>query len=332
MNRMMSVTVATAMFLIAVGEQPWGVAAPQTLAVSQFDLGSKIAFVTDRNGRDAPDVMYVMNADGTDEKQLAVSLSGNSLFPEWSPDGQAIAFHNNDAQIGGPEIFLINADGTGLTRLTHMTEPAHGAVGAVNPAWSPDGRQVVFNSLLTRDIYIINADGTGLAPLTFHPANDANPDWSPDGRRIAFNSNREDESNTDIYVMNSDGTGEPVRLTSALGVDMAPDWSRDGRQIAFESQRDGNREIYVMNSDGTDDQFRLTFNLELDAFPSWSPDGQWIAFHRQLFQIPGLNPPNGSEIFAVRADGSQEMRLTYAAPDSFSAIASWSQGHVVFPR
>jgi Tol biopolymer transport system component len=115
MNSVMSVTVVAAMFLIAVGRPPRGVVAPQTLATSQFDLGSKIAFVTDRNGRDAPDVMYVMNADGTNERPLPVSLSGNSLFPEWSPDGHTIAFHNNDAQIGGPEIFLFNADGTGLT-------------------------------------------------------------------------------------------------------------------------------------------------------------------------------------------------------------------------
>ncbi len=77
-----------------------------------------------------------------------------------------------------------------------MTEPAYGSVGAVNPAWSPDGKQIVINSALPRDIYVINADGTGLAQLTFHPANEANPDWSPDGRRIAFNSNREGGNRT----------------------------------------------------------------------------------------------------------------------------------------
>ena len=327
MNRLTSVSVAAAAFLIAAGGQPGGAPGPQSVAGSQIHPGSKIAFVTDRNGRDAPDVMYVMNADGTNEHELPVPLSGNSLFPEWSPDGQTIAFHNNDVQVGGVEIFLINADGTGLMRLTHMADPANGAVGAVNPSWSPDGKWIVFNSFLSRDLYVINVDGTGLTRLTDHPANEANPDWSPDGRRIAFNSNR-DGGNADIYVMNADGEGEPERLTSALGVDMGADWSPDGRRIAFESQRDGNREIYIMNSDGTG-QSRLTNNLELDAFPSWSPDGLWIALHRQLFQLPGLDAPNGSEIFASRADGSEEVRLTCASPDSFSALASWGPGYVV---
>ncbi len=325
MNEMTAIAIAvTALVALEAPGQPWGGFAPAPAAASESGLGSKIAFTTDRDGRDAPDEIYVMNADGTDERRLTVTESGNNLFPKWSPNGKRIAFHNNRLEIGRSEIFLIDADGTGLTRLTHMTELG---LGAVNATWSPDGNQIAFNSVINPDIYVINVDGTGLTQLTDHPSS-TRPDWSPDGRTIAFNSNR--DGNPEIYVMNADGTDDPVRLTFAAGTDMGPDWSPDGKKIAFESNRDGNREIYVMNADGTD-QVRLTFDSRIDAFPSWSPDGQWIAFHRQVVEVPGLDAPNGSEIFVIKADGSEEMQLTHRAPDSFSAFATWAQGHASEP-
>ena len=94
-------------------------------------MGSMIAFSSDRPGRDAPDEIYVMNGDGTGETRVTVTTSGNSLFPEWSPNGKVIAFHNNPAELGGPEIFLINADGTNQRRLTH--DP----LNDLAVAWSP---------------------------------------------------------------------------------------------------------------------------------------------------------------------------------------------------
>jgi tol-pal system beta propeller repeat protein TolB len=316
------VLLAIIALLVATGA---GSAEPRRAhEISPAGLGSKIAFTADRVGRDAPDEIYVMNGDGTDERRITVTESGNALFPDWSPNGKVIAFHNNPVEIGGPEIFLIDADGTGLNRLTHMTEQE---LGAVNASWSPNGKKIAFNSVLNPDIYVIDVDGTRLTRLTDHPASDTRPDWSPDGRKIAFNSNR--DGNPEIYVMDADGT-DPVRLTAAPGMDVGPEWSPDGRRITFESTRDGNREIYVTNADGTD-QVRLTSNLIIDAFPSWSPDGRSIVFHRQLVQLPGLDPPNGSELFIVNADGSEEMQLTRRTPDSFSAFASWAQGHSSAP-
>src|SRR5574341_1244889 len=77
---------------------------------------SRIAFVNDWNGRDAPDEIYVMNADGTEPRRLTVSRegSGNNLFPRWSPDGTRIAFN---AARGDSEsaIYVMRDDGTGLT-------------------------------------------------------------------------------------------------------------------------------------------------------------------------------------------------------------------------
>ncbi len=291
------------------------------VASPQSSQESKLVFVTDRLGRDAPDEIYVMNADGTGEKRLTVTTTGNNLFPEWSPDGRRIAFGSN--RTGVSQIYVMNADGTGLTPLT--------TAGGAHPCWSPDGKRIAFTGPGVEgapDILVINVDGSGLVNLTQSPTNEQRPDWSPDGRRIAFNGNR--DGNAEIYAIKADGTGEPVRLTFESATDMAPEWSPDGQKIAFESARDGNREIYVMNADGTH-QIRLTVDPRMDAFPSWSPDGRRIVFQRQIMVIPDLGPPNGSELFTMNADGTEQTQLTHRTPASFSAFASWVKGRASPP-
>jgi Tol biopolymer transport system component len=275
---------------------------------------SHIVFVTDRDGPDSlgnlgNQEIYVMNADGSDQRRLT-SDPALDITPALSRDGRRIAFTSQRA--GGYDIFVMNVDGTEQRQLTHFADLG---LGATRPTWSPDGKRIAFNSWVKRvDIYTIGVDGNGLVKLTDDPAGAHSGAWSPDGRKIAYVSRR--EGHPEIFVMNADGT-EPVRLTVNDRGSRNPSWSPDSRRIAFQSMRDGGDvEIYVMNADGSD-QRRLTSNPGEDSFPSWSPDGRQIAFQRVV--------QGHAQLHVMNADGSNVRRLTEPSPVAFNAYASWGR-------
>jgi formylglycine-generating enzyme required for sulfatase activity len=213
---------------------------------------------------------------------------------------------------GSLEVYLMNADGSGVRRLTNHPRDDYWAT------WSPDGRRIAFASDREGDygIYIMNADGSGLQRLTHNDASDLEPDWSPDGSQIAFMVHRAGQSA--IYVMNTDGS-DRRKLTDGDGDDWLPRWSPDGSQIAFVSERDGQPEIYIMDADGSNQQ-RLTDHDGDDLYPAWSPDGTRISFaserdrHRELFV---LSVPDGTD-----TDGSNPRQLTHDEASVW--VSAWS--------
>ncbi|HTJ24280.1 MAG TPA: protein kinase, partial [Gemmatimonadaceae bacterium] len=210
----------------------------QSQAVSSPD-GERIAYTYRANG--GMDI-FAMNADGTGQRRIT-NLTEAGLAacrPTWSPDGRRIAFQS----WAKPDIYIVNADGSGLTKITD--HPA----ADMDAAWSPDGHRIAFNSARdgNTEIYTVDPNGKNLTRLTFNDAKDQHPAWSPDGRRIAFHSDR--DGDPEIYVMNADGTN-PVRLTQSPGEDAHPAWSPDGRRIVFHRRVLGHTQIYVMNADGS---------------------------------------------------------------------------------
>ena len=332
MTRMTTLAIASVLALSACSDggrllQPS--AEPRLSAAP--GLGSKIAFTSDWDDPGASTEIYVVNADGTGQRQLT-STAGNSNGPAWSPNGRSIAFHSNrgGGGFGGSDIYIVRTDDpSDVRRLTNLTGLGLGGAHFAN--WSPNGRQVVFNSfwggLPKRDIYVIDVDGTGLTKLTNDPAgsaiDDTRPDWSPDGRRIAFQSNR--SGNNDIYLMNPDGQAV-LRLTAHPATDAAPEWSPDGKRIAFQSARDGNDDIWVMDADGAN-LVQLTDNAVRDAKPSWSPDGKRIAFHRDVAYLGEVH----AELFTMNVDGTDVQMLSVPSFAGFHGFPSWSQGHDAVP-
>jgi Tol biopolymer transport system component len=134
--------------------------------------GTRIAYQKGFFGGDGE--IYTMSANGG-EREAPTNLTANSADDQapvsWSPDGAKIAFSSN--RDGNPEIYVMNADGSGQTRLTNS--PA----ADFEPAWSPDGTKIAFTT--TRDgnyeIYTMNRDGSSPTRLTTDPATDRQPSW-----------------------------------------------------------------------------------------------------------------------------------------------------------
>ena len=269
------------------------------------DAQAQIAFSSERDGN--PEI-YVMDADGGNQRRLTNNRH-DDWSPSWSPDGKRIALVSDrdghpDVIPGRPtsEIYVMDADGGNQQNLTNNPTDDR------DPSWSPDGKQIVFQS--DRDegdhnieIYVMDADGSNQQNLTNNPTEDYNPSWSPDGKRIVFSARRDGHFENkfglteEIYVMDVNG-GNQQRLTENRKNDWHPVWSPNGKRIAFAADRKGdfeNFEIYVMDADGGNQQ-KLTENRVYDWSPSWSPDGERIAF-------VSYRDNNKAEIYVMDADG-----------------------------
>lgn len=233
--------------------------------------GTRIAFASERLGLPA---IFVMDADGSNLQPLTDGASV-SMMPAWSPGGSKIAFASDRSyevmmqggrQLveGGLEIWLMNADGSDVERITGNYEDQ-----AMYPDWAPNGQRLAYMEIA--DSVRIVAQ-TLSQPVTASILTEGlegrawSPAWSPDGQQIAIMG--EVDEVKDIWLIRPDG-GEAVNLSNSPSNDGDPAWSPDGQQIVFVSDRDGTNSLYVMDRDGKNVR-RLTTDDARYARPQWT--------------------------------------------------------------
>lgn len=273
-----------------------------TTAEAFSGVNGLIAFV-----REGPQLgIYTIDLTGSNLTRLT---HGEDYRPRWSPNGTRIVFQRFSPGSIRSDLFVMNADGSGLQPLTELGT-------SFQPAWSPDGTRIVFGNGLGHraEIFVMNADGTNQAQLTDDRFEDSVPAWSPNGTAIAFASRR--HHNADIYLMSPDGSDQR-RLTHVRRKDANPDWSPDGSRIVFQSNRHnrpGNFDLYTIHPDGSGLQ-RLTDAGSTEWAPAWSPDGSRIAFTIARYS-------RGREDIAVMTLGNP-VTVRFVVSKSFELEPNW---------
>jgi TolB protein len=211
-----------------------------------------------------------------------------------APGSDRIAYVSD--RNGDKDIYVMNADGTCVTRLTHTRQ------GERDPAWSPDGSQILFVAPggflgTTENLYLVNVDSLQTTLLASKGWSDWQAAWSPDGTQIAFLSDRGGFDT--VYVMNADGSHQTRLADFAVGWDEKPSWSPDGGQVAFYSEGEGS-DIYVANVDGSGVRNLTNNPAETSVRPMWSPDGRYILFESYEAGTSSYD----SRVYVMNADGS----------------------------
>ncbi len=277
---------------------PTDEAIASTTATEQAQQPEQLAFTSSGD-------ICLINVDGSNFIDLTNSPELD-FAPQWSPDGQQIAFFSTSDGQRSWDIFVMDADGSNVRQLTTGPDQYD------YPKWSPDGAFIIFQSYRTDDenehaFYTIESDGSNLqrlpdTPLVYGGAFSL----STDGTQLIFASNQ-DDPNWDIYEMDIDGSNFH-RLTDDPGRDLNPTWSPDGTQIAFASSRTGTQELFIMDADGTNVR-QITDGYFSVQYLSWSQDGQQIAFESNRGSRDAIIN-TGFDIYIVNIDGTNVRQLT----------------------
>jgi Tol biopolymer transport system component len=230
------------------------------------------------------------------EVQLTTSTSDDQFFVI-SPDGAKIAF--SSGRSGADEIWVMNADGSGQTKLTNLGQ-------SYNPVWSPNGNEIAFERGFpdpwNSDVWKISADGSVVTQLTNSPGHQADPQFSPNGTKIIYESGSSGWAH--VWIMNSDGTSQ-TPLATEHPMDIYGTWSPDGNKISYEyaSNYYMPTSLAIMNPDGSGKTTILTTPNAYQGFQSWSPDSTKIVFGLSTNPTPTWNFEN-SGVYIINIDGS----------------------------
>jgi TolB protein len=168
----------------------------------------------------------------TQSPRLMVRNEQASTIPEWSPNGEQLAFSMRSATNPIDQLFLFDIATNQLTQLTDSP------VIQYAPTWSPNGTQLVYQTWQNDnwDLAIFDLATNTSHALTITPMNESDPRWSPDGTRILFMT--DELATPDLFTIQPDGDNRQALITGRY-IESSGRWSLDGQFVAFLSLRAG---------------------------------------------------------------------------------------------
>jgi len=244
----------------------------------------------------------------------------NTAFATFPGRNGLIAFRVQTE--AGLQIFTVRPNGKDLRQITFVSGDA------VGPAWSPDGRKIVFEHDVPdacANVAIMNADGTGMVEFPAPDACEGDPTFTPDGKRIIFD--RFDPATFDEGFWSMDLEGNHRQHIGECCAD--PTVSPDGKRLSFVGFNGDptGAALFTSKIDGTNLLQVTPFSFDVAVKQDWAPDGKHL-----VFTIYGDVPVDGvsSNIVIIRPDGTHLRQITHyqgggvtATVGSYSPDGRW---------
>jgi len=277
---------------------------------------SRIAFVSNRDGYQR---IYVMKADGRNQRPLTDPQYGEDTHPVWSPDGSTLAFISTSD--GEPDIHLVDANGANRRNLTNSRDRAEAAL-----SWSRDGARIAYAALVAQEdvhaLFVVEVDGVYPRVLLDWLSNPRRIAWAPDEGPVVYQAGPSFDSFGQHVVWTRSVDGETSeRFGPPAGNTGDPTWSPNGLAVAMVGPSVG---LTITDDRGENARFIETNPGGTPRWPSWSPDGREIAYADANGGYPfvGHIRPGWSDIWVVNLYDGSHRQLTNTR--DYDGMPAWS--------
>jgi eukaryotic-like serine/threonine-protein kinase len=283
------------------------------LGGSDFSVSRNGTLVYRRQG-ERPERLVWRDSAGRPQAELGDPASYGT--PAVSPDGRRVAVQRSSGDANKEDIWVLDTQRGTASRLTFL------ATDLQAPAWSPDGRSVVYTANLNGTWTLLRSAASGVgAPesLAVFPSWAEVTDWSRDGRHLALHT-WGGETGLDVTIVDVTGQEPPATILNGSYWEGTPAFSPDGHYLAYLSQESGRSEVYVRTYPGTEGKWQIS--TRGGARPFWSADGRTLYFLADDRKVMATDV----ELDGGFRAGIPHLLFEYASPLEVGSLATWTDG------